>query len=201
MIWRRRIVALLVLLALVAGVVWGVSALVRTLTAQGAEADTASAEDAGASAAASAADDSAASSAGVAAQEEPAGPVDPGKCSPRDLDVRLSATPGQPTSFAVTLTNRGEVACLLDAGAASLVLTVHSGEDRVWSSGDCVAAPEERELLLDAGDSTETEIRWDGTRSAKGCPGGQGAAQPGSYRVAATLGGASLPAADTSFTL
>ncbi|WP_345039573.1 hypothetical protein [Georgenia daeguensis] len=205
MIWRRRIVALVVLLALVAGVVWGVSSLVRTLTAQGAEAQTASAQGSAAagSAEGSAGEDSAASaaSAGDAAQEEPAGPVDPGKCSPRDLDVRLSATPGQPTSFAVTLTNRAEVACLLDAGASSLVLTVHSGEDRVWSSGDCVAEPSERELLLDSGDSTETAIRWDGTRSEKGCPGGQGAAQPGSYRVTATLGGASLPAADTGFTL
>jgi hypothetical protein len=198
-IWRRRIVALIVLLALVAGVVWGVSALVRTLTAQGAETDTSAQGSAAAASAEDNAGQDSAPSAG-ADEQEPAGPVDPGKCSPRDLDVRLSATPGQPTSFAVTLTNRAEVACLLDAGAASLVLTVHSGEDRVWSSGDCVAEPAERELLLDSGDSTETAIQWDGTRSAKGCPGGQGAAQPGSYRVAATLGGASLPAADTSFT-
>ncbi|MCK6209771.1 hypothetical protein KZX45_04355 [Georgenia sp. EYE_87] len=198
MIWRRRIVALIVLLALVAGLVWGVGALVRTLTAQGAEDGTSSAQG---SAGAGSEDDAGPASSAGAAEEEPAGPVDPGKCSPRDLDVRLSATPGQPTSFAVTLTNRAEVACLLDAGAASLVVTVHSGEDRVWSSGDCVVEPAARELLLDSGDSTETAIRWDGTRSAKGCPGGQGAAQPGSYRVAATLGGASLPAADTSFTL
>jgi hypothetical protein len=186
-----------VLLALVAGVVWGISALVRTLTAQGAEAGTTAGQDPSRETASAdeASDDGAGS--------EDAGPVDPGACSPRDLDVTMSATPasGEPTNFALTLTNRADAACLLDAGTASLVLTVHSGEDRVWSSGDCAAEPAERKLLLDAGDSTETAIRWDGTRSAKGCPGGQGTAQVGSYRVAATLGGASLPAADTSFTL
>jgi hypothetical protein len=202
-----------VLLALIAGVVWGISALVRTLTAQGAETGTSSSEDAGSAASADGSsvagseDDAAASTAAGAAEDDSkpqdAGPVDPDACSPRDLDVTMSATPasGEPTSFAVSLTNRGDVACLLDAGTASLVLTVHSGEDRVWSSGDCAAEPAERKLLLDAGDSTETAIKWDGTRSEKGCPAGQGTAQAGSYRVAATLGGASLPATETSFTL
>lgn len=203
-------VALVILLALVAGVVWGVSALVRMLTAQGAEpvatsaAASAGSEDPGTAAGRSATGSSGASSAQAGAgPEKPAGPVDPEGCSPRDLDVTMSAQPGSggPTTFALTLQNDADVACLVDAGASSLVLTVHSGEDRVWSSGDCVAEPATRELLLDAGDSTETTIRWDGTRSAKGCTGGQGTAQPGSYRVSATLGGASLPAATTTFTL
>ncbi|PFG40318.1 hypothetical protein ATJ97_2843 [Georgenia soli] len=209
-IWRRRIVALIILLALVTGVVWGVSALVRTLTAQGAEAATTStaasagSEDSGTATGQSTTGSSGESSAAAGAEpEKPSGPVDPKGCSPRDLDVTMSAQPGSggPTTFHLTLRNEGDVACLVDAGASSLVLTVHSGGDRVWSSGDCVAEPTARELLLDAGDSAETTITWDGTRSVKGCTGGQGAAQAGSYRVSATLGGASLPAATTTFTL
>jgi hypothetical protein len=177
---------------------------VRTLTAQGAE-------DAGASVAADAGGKTGQGSTGSTDEpstesgSEPAqsGPVDPASCSPRDLDVTMAAQAGNsaPTTFDLTLHNASDVACLVDAGDTSLKLTVHSGEDRVWSSADCVAEPTERELLLDAGDSAETTIRWDGSRSAKGCPADQGTAQPGSYRVSATLDGADLPAAATVFTL
>ncbi|WP_418607290.1 hypothetical protein [Georgenia sp. SUBG003] len=179
------------------------SALVSMLTAQGAEdAGTSAASDAGGEdgQAAAGATDQPSTQGGGAASD---GPADPGECSPRDLDVTMAAVPanGGPMTFDLTLHNGADVACLIDAGDTSLELTVHSGEDRVWSSADCVAEPTERELLLDAGDSAETTVRWDGSRSADGCPAGQGAAQPGSYRVSATLDGASLPAAATVFTL
>ncbi len=182
MIWRRRILALLVLLALVVGVVLGVGALVRMLSAQGAET----------------------LEAGSTPADEQTGPVDPGPCTPADMDATVSTeagTAGEPVTFALTLTNAGDAACLVDAGSAALVLTVHSGDDRVWSSGDCAAEPTVRELLLDAGDATETTLTWKGSRSAAGCPSGQGAATAGTYRVQTSLDGAALDGAREVFTL
>ncbi|MHB1064787.1 MAG: hypothetical protein ACYC1Z_09950 [Georgenia sp.] len=108
---------------------------------------------------------------------------------------------GGAVALVVTLTNNGELPCLLDAGSASLALTVTSGADRVWSSGDCGYGPAERLLLLDVGDSTETSITWDRTRSEPDCPGGQRISGAGTYRVEAQLGTAVLPASAATFAL
>ncbi|GAA1653797.1 hypothetical protein [Georgenia ruanii] len=179
---RRRIVALVILLAVIALLVWGVTAVVGLL--RGGD-DAPAAEE-------------------LAAAETTTGPVDPQACQSRELEVDLapSATAaGRPVSFDVTLRNTSQAACLVDAGRAALVLTVSSGEDRVWSSADCPAEPAERELLLDAGDTATTTLTWDRTRSAQGCPGGQRAAGGGTYQVMASLGGAMLPGAEATFTL
>ncbi|MFH5821971.1 hypothetical protein [Georgenia sp. AZ-5] len=176
---RRRIVALLILLAVAALVVWGVSAAVRALVG---DREIAVAE----------------------ATPTPTGPTDPGPCEPRDLEADLTPAAsgtGQPVTFTLTLTNDGAAACLTDAGRGSLVVTVRSGSDRVWSSADCVGEAAPRELLLDTGDSTETKLTWNGSRSAAGCAGGQGAAREGTYRAEATLDGASLQGADATFSL
>lgn len=169
MIRRRRIVAVLVLLAVLALIAWGVVAVVGAVRA--------GAQD-------------------VAAPEPTtsAAPLDPTACAPADLDVDVAALPaggGAPVDLDVTVTNDGESPCLLDAGAGSLVLTVVSGEDRVWSSGDC-AGDASRRLLLDAGDSADASVSWSGARSAPGCADGQGSSGAGTYRVEATLGGAEL---------
>lgn len=185
MIVRRRIVALLVLLALVALLVWGVTALVGLLGDRGGPA-------------------AAVQGLVPADGAEDDGPVVPEACAPRDVDASVTSdggAAGGAVALVATLTNDGELPCLLDAGSASLVLTVTSGEDRVWSSGDCGAGPAERRLLLDVGDSAETSITWDRTRSEPGCPGGQRTSGAGTYQVEARLGDAALPASRATFAL
>lgn len=177
---RRRIVALVILLAVIALLVWGITAVVGLLRGG----DASAAEE-------------------VTAAETTTGPVDPKPCQSRDLEVDLApsaAAAGKPVSFDVTLRNTSQTACLADAGREALVLTVSSGEDRVWSSADCPAGPAERKLLLDAGDTAKATVTWDGTRSAQGCSGGQRAAG-GTYQVMASLDGAMLPGAEATFTL
>ncbi|KAE8764346.1 hypothetical protein [Georgenia thermotolerans] len=179
---RRRIVALLILLAVIALLVWGVTAVVGLLTGG----------------------DDAPAAEQVTAAETETGPVDPQPCQSRDLEVDLAPTAaaaGKPVTFDVTLRNTSQAACLADAGRETLVLTVSSGEDRVWSSADCPAEPAKRALLIDSGDTVKTTLTWDGSRSAQGCPGGQRAAGGGTYRVTASLDGAMLPGAEATFTL
>ena len=172
----------MILLAVIALLVWGVTAVVGLL--RGGDAPAAAEQ--------------------VTAAGTNTGPVDPKPCQSRALEVDLApsaAAAGKPVSFDVTLRNTSETACLADAGREALVLTVSSGEDRVWSSADCPAEPAERALLLDAGDTAKTTVTWDGTRSAQGCPGGQRAAGGGTYQVMASLDGAMLPGAEATFTL
>lgn len=128
------------------------------------------------------------------AEETEEAPVEPQACDPADLDVALDESPSdEGRAFAVTVENVSDVPCLVDAGAASLVLTVHSGGDRVWSSADCPAGNAERMLLLDSGDTAETSVTWNGTRSEPGCS-TEGEAGSGTYRAAVSLGDEELDA-------
>ena len=170
--------ALLILLTVIALVVWGITAAVRAL--------------------------SAGSEAAAAPTPTETAPADPGPCEPDDVEVDVApsvAATGSPVTFAITLTNDGDVACLADAGRSSLVLTIESGTDRVWSSGDCVAEPDSRPLLLDVDDSTETKMTWNGKRSEVGCPSGLETSGAGSYRVQTSLDGARVPGATASFSI
>lgn len=162
-----------------AGVVWGVTAL---LGGRG---------DAGASAAGSATE-----TVGPAEESPSTGEV--AACAVADLETDLALDPPAPaagagSSVRVTVRNTGEGPCLLDAGPADLVASVASGPDAVWTSEHCAEdASEER--LLDAGARTVVEVSWDGRRSAAGCPADQPQAGAGSYRVLLEMAGEPLGA-------
>ncbi len=113
----------------------------------------------------------------------------PGVLEIRDREGTASFPVGAAVPFDITLTNGGTVPCLVEGGSATLGVVVYSGSDRIWSSVDCPAEPTERELLLDVGDAADLQVTWDQVRSAPGCPEGQSAAQPGSYKALVTLDG------------
>ncbi|UNX54471.1 hypothetical protein MF406_16480 [Georgenia sp. TF02-10] len=193
------------LLAVLGLAAWGVTAAVRALVgglgpaaAAGPDAGGGAAEDGPAGS--SADTGPGAVEEGEAGDEGGSGPAaEPVECT--DLTADLSATTGTPVRFTVRLGNDGTAACLTDAGRSALVLTVHSGEDRVWSSDDCRAEPAERPLLIDAGDHAEETLTWDGGRSRPGCGSAAGVAGAGTYRVSATLDGRRLDGAESTFTL
>ncbi|MEE6294467.1 hypothetical protein V2J63_00805 [Georgenia sp. MJ278] len=168
---RRRLVVLVLTVLAVAGIAWGAVSLVGALG--GRDADAAPVAD----------------PTGEETEAAPAG--DPQACAGDavgvDLGVPSSTSAGRGLSIALGVTNEGEVPCLLDAGPAALVVTIASGEDEVWSSAHC-AGEAERPLLLDAGATHETTVRWPGTRSAAGCPGDQAVAGAGTYRVTVATG-------------
>ena len=178
---RRRLVVGLLALVLLGGVWFGVSAISGALAGPPADPDPAAA---------------ATSSPGA----EPTPTVTaatkgyvPVACLPEALDVRdhVAATAvalGSAVAFDLELVNAGTVPCLLEGGSAALGVVVYSGPDRVWSSSDCPQEPTERALLLDVGVGAELVATWDQVRSAPGCPDGQTAVQPGSYRALISLG-------------
>lgn len=125
---------------------------------------------------------------GPPTEEDLANPVD---CQPAAVELSMSlasasVAKGAETEVPVTVTNAGQVPCLLDVGGAELVLTVYSGEDKIWDSRHC-GGTSDRRILLDIGAQDVTTLTWPGTRSASGCPDDPAVAEPGTYRVVATL--------------
>jgi len=134
-----------------------------------------------------------------APSEEPEGGVP--ACAPAQL--ALAATPGAQSfpagvdpTFEIAVTNSGPEPCLVDAGDGQREVLITSGDDRVWSSRDCLAAEgQERTLLLAGGQSDVTQLGWSRERSAQGCADGLPSPGAGTYAVTVTLGGATSPAA------
>lgn len=131
-----------------------------------------------------------------------AAPVD---CAASDLSVTVTPArtdfgPGVPATFAVTIANTSARACTVDGGAAARQVLVTSGSDRIWSSTDCPDPnAQSRLLLLDAGARDASELTWDRTRSAEGCPADLPAPRPGTYRITATVAG--VTSVEAVFTL
>lgn len=174
---RRRIVALIILLAVLVGAGFGVKALVGGLVRG---------------------TDAAAVTADPTEEETPAQPT---ACARSDVDVDLTAPAEASVGGSVALTlaveNTGAEVCLLDVGAEALNLTVTSGDDQVWSSTRCPAGPAERPLLLAPDDGTEVTVEWSGRRAGPECAGTPAGA--GTYQVEGRVAG--TDAGDAVFVL
>lgn len=119
-----------------------------------------------------------------------AGPV---TCPDRVLS--LAAAPAQRSypagstmRFTLTVTNTGSAPCRRDLGGGALEVLVYSGADRIWSSDDCGTDKGVSVQTLPARGSLESSVSWTGQRSAKGCPTGRPEARPGTYTVRARVG-------------
>lgn len=176
----RRLIAFLVLAGLVALFVWGVISIVSFVRDSIAQNEAASE---------------------VVPTDAPF-TDQPTACDPGVVEWVISAQPGsagERVPFRFTITNSGEIPCLVDAGATSLVINVTSGDDEIWSNAHC--SSDEVALLLGAGDSTEREVTWGGGRSAPGCATVEATPEPGTYKVEMTYNGATIPEGTMVFDL
>jgi len=134
--------------------------------------------------------------------------ANPVACRPGALEIGValssaSVTKGATTQVPVTVTNTGQVPCLLQAGTAQVILTIYSGDDKIWDSRHC-ATGGDRRLLLDVGAADQTTFTWHGVRSDADCPAKPARAKPGTYRMIATLlddDAERVARADTTFTI
>lgn len=117
-------------------------------------------------------------------------------CVPADLEVKLVSGPeavevGSEAEFEVAVINGGAEACTVDVGAESRVLTITSGNDRIWSSQDCASEDAaSRLVLLRAGsEHTDTAV-WDGARSDADCSQDLPKPRPGTYQLKIEIPGA-----------
>ncbi|MEV0434708.1 hypothetical protein [Nocardia sp. NPDC050413] len=197
--WRRRALAIGVVIVALAIVVWLVTMVARGGDSSGSGAAAASttvtstsqSSSATSSAAASSSvtSTSAASSTTSAAPEPAAQP-----CS--DQSLALKVTVNQPTyrvgdqpGFGTVITNISTAACSRDLGAGPqfLVYTL-DGQRRLWASNDCTPDGPPEVKTLKAGEQLSYKGTWFGTTSQPQCAGERLPVPAGAYMVVAQLG-------------
>ena len=107
-------------------------------------------------------------------------------CGPEDVVVTVRsdredyAAGVQPT-FTLTLVSTSPENCTAQVGTETLELRITSGDDRIWSSVDCVGEPTAEPVELHRGVPHTVEITWDRTRSWPDCREIFSSALPGTY--------------------
>lgn len=171
---RRRIVALVLFLAFLAGVVWAISAIVGAV----------------------------ASWFSPSASPAPTNAVGQ-VCASGDVTVEAkvgSASGVEAESFGIgeqpylwfTVTNVGPVACTFNVGPAVQFYTIKSGSDMIWTSRECDRSGlEDQSVLLEPGVAkTSPAGPWMRVRSsASGCGEGQAPVDAGAYNVSVEVNG------------
>ncbi|GAA0932650.1 hypothetical protein GCM10009560_38400 [Nonomuraea longicatena] len=114
-------------------------------------------------------------------------------CEPADLVLNLQGRQdvygaGSLPNLMATLVNTGPVMCTADVGARALEIRITSGEDRIWSTADCVAGEAASVQRLERGIPYVRSLDWDRKRSSATCGPARSAALPGTYVAVARLG-------------
>lgn len=190
--WRRRAVALLVVLGvpllLVVLVVNGLSSEPEQQAQPEPQASGAAGEiPADPEPEPSAEPEAGADAAAEAEAEAAAEPVveqcpDDGIAVAVSLDAEAYPSGANP-AVTMTITNAAGNDCLRDIGPGANEIVITSGGQHVWSSDDCDPSQDVDEQLLPAGVDAATTVTWERVLSAPGCGGSGAAAQSGTYVV------------------
>jgi hypothetical protein len=183
--WRRRLV---VILGLVAVIVVIVLIAVRPGSSPASEQK----DDKAPAAASDAATD-------APADADPGAPCADGVVSVVGITDAGDYAAGQTPLLSLSITNTGTTPCTFPAGSDVQEYVITSGEERIWSSKDCQAAPVADVRVLEPGVAlTTTPFPWDRTRSAPdACDAAKTAVTAGgaSYHLGVTVNG--VASADT----
>lgn len=209
--WRRRIVIIGVLLAIVAGVVWACtrnsdaeqkqpasaassSSNLPTVPAETASPTNSVTPSPGTSGSGSTSTSTATGSAS-STSSSPKVSKRGGKTLCPDSDLRVSVrtdqkfyAPDEHPKITVIVVNLRKSTCYVDMGTAAASMTIISGKDRVWSNNDCSKRPGEQLKKFASGDVYTSSVTWQRNRSEKGCPSTKGTAKPGYYVIDAKVG-------------
>ncbi|MFI7633843.1 hypothetical protein [Nonomuraea sp. NPDC049400] len=124
-----------------------------------------------------------------------ASPKRPGEpCAKEDLVLSLQGgkeeiySGGTQPTFLVTLVNTGPVMCTADVGPRAMEIRITSGEDRIWSTADCVSGVGSEVKKLQRGVPYVRSLEWDRHRSSTDCRATPATALPGTYVVTVHMG-------------
>jgi hypothetical protein len=114
-------------------------------------------------------------------------------CSPGSVVLSLfssqgSYSTGQDAQFQIDVVSTAEWSCNFDVGAGHLVLQISKGTQIVWSSAQCAEGEASLIATLHRGVPTVVPMTWTGRRSSAGCPVPGAQAGHGSYAAVATDG-------------
>lgn len=130
---------------------------------------------------------------------EPTGP-----CTADDIvatPVITTATGGVGAAVPITINLRTKVAeaCTWQASAATMTVTITSGDDYIWSTRECPVGIPPQDVVVRSAVDAPVAVTWSARRSDETCSDRTAYAMPGFYHVAvAALGG---EATDVQFEL
>lgn len=194
-VYRRRRIAAVVVLVLVIALVWGliagISKLVRGSDAQPPESGSVPAPSAkeGGTASASAPSTPKPSETpkpSASAQEYPL-------CYDEFVQVEMSADkqsykPGEKATLVMKVTNTSNEACVINLGTKSMEFRVMNGNKPVFSTKDCQTDGEDLLKNVKPGASETARFTWDQQKSSPGCKAAGGKAEPGTMQLVGKLG-------------
>jgi hypothetical protein len=94
----------------------------------------------------------------------------------------------QTPQFEVDVVSTDSHTCLFDIGARHVLLQISDGSSRVWTSADCAEGQSSLTTRLHRGIPTVVPIAWDGEHSSAGCPVPGAPAAAGTYTAVASDG-------------
>lgn len=164
--WLRRLIVLVLLLAIIGLMAWAMTALVRgrqQTAATGATVTTTPAD-------------------GPRIVRAPATsptpvplatPGPPRACAPAKLAAAVAGAPeaksGEKEELAFAVTNTGGKACILALTAQNTELVITSGNDMIWTSKDCWATVGDKQATVEPGKALEWKSIWETKRSVGSC--------------------------------
>lgn len=116
-----------------------------------------------------------------------------GACEPGEVVLSLFSSQGsygrgQLPEFDVDVVSTSARTCVFNVGPGFLSLVITAGGKRIWNSADCVAGPGSLLTELARGVPTVVPLSWDRETSAPGCRVTSRQVTPGSYAAAASDG-------------
>lgn len=112
-------------------------------------------------------------------------------CRPQDVVVTFDFAvkdqevygAGSNPGFKITVVNTGEQTCTVDVGGESMEVRIHSGDDRIFSTADCLKGESAQKRQISRGVPHEYTVNWERERSFKDCGDSASTAKPGWYRA------------------
>lgn len=101
--------------------------------------------------------------------------------------------------LSLTVSNTGEVPCLVNVGTSQMDFLITSGDDRIFSSRDCQEGAEDLEVTIEPGQSETARFSWERIRSTAECAAVDAVPGPGQYVFQTRLG--ERVSEEVSFTL
>lgn len=117
----------------------------------------------------------------------------PRHCQPSDIVISVFASRGsyhrdQQPEFDVDVVSTADRSCAFNVGPKFLSLVVMAGGKRIWSSADCVGGHGSLMTNLARGVPTVLPVTWDRQRSAPGCAATSRRVRSGSFTASASDG-------------
>lgn len=133
------------------------------------------------------------------APQEPVLAQPDGPCDDADIAITPTvdqAVAGRPVTVTLQLRTATSPACTWRVSPKHVAVKITSGDDRIWTSGECPKAVPTQDVVVRRDVTTFVDVVWKARRSAAGCPVQTDWARAGTYRVhAAALGGEPADAA------